>query len=168
MSTPFQQSERAVGVTQDGLWVFDRSNSHLHPEAEPYLADALAVITLGEREFAVECLDFQRPIGWAHCVATAPGDQIVYAVRKGRAGHTRFVLGRQPEPSRLLTVILRRGPESAPGTATLVSAFVGGTTAREPFDPRATDDDRAFWATHALIWDEQSVLPETICTTPPA
>lgn len=168
MDTPFRQSERAVGVTQDGLWVFDRTDSHLHLDAEAYVADALALVILGDREFAVECVDFQRQIGWSTCVRTGFDDQIVYAVRKGRAGHTRFVLGRQPEPCRLLTVILRRGSESAPGTATLVSAFVGGKTAREPFDPRATEDDRAFWATHALVWDEQSIHPETICATPPA
>jgi hypothetical protein len=163
----FQQSNVAVGVTADGVWVFDRADSHIHRGVEQLLADAIAAATLGGREFLTHCVDFRRTIGLSTCVPTSPGDQIIYAVRRGRTGYSRFVLGRQPVPSPYLTVVLRRGPESREGTATLVTAFVGRPAAREPFDPRATDEDVAFWREHALVWDEEEIVLGTICAAPP-
>lgn len=140
--------------------VVDRYNSHLHQSVAAILPAALAQISSNGRAFLIEEVDFGRPIGETICVPTGPGDEIVYAGRPKRFGHSRFVKGRTPESCSSVVVILKTADDE-PGAYVLVTAFIGHKPEPEPWDRNATANSRAFWATHALIWGSEPVIPGT-------
>ena len=139
---------------QTGEDVVDRKVSHIHLGARELLPAALAQVE-GGLDFIVQAVQFGRVIGQKACVATGPGDRIVFATRVGRAGPTRFVLGRKSEDCTTLTVVLKRREE---GGYVLLTAFVGTPAGREPWDPLATAEDRDFWSSHALVWGSEPVV----------
>jgi hypothetical protein len=132
------------------------------------LPAALARIKSGGRQFLVEEVDFGRPIGETICIATRPGDEIVYAQRPNRQGLTRFVKNRQPEPCNSVVVILKTADtvEDA-GKYVLVTAFVGRLAEPEPWDRNATEKSVEFWSSHALIWGYEEVIPGTVTSVCP-
>jgi len=155
-------------VLKSGEAVVDRHNSHLHEGVARFLPDALARIESGGREFFVEEVDFGRPIGETTCVATAAGDQVVFAKRPRRWGNSRFVLNRTPEQCSSLVVILKAGGN---GEYILITAFIGHRPQPEPWDHRnfsqqqdpqlAERLSREFWSLHALVWGSEEVIPGT-------
>ena len=137
--------------------VIDRLLSHVHGEVAALLPAALAKVKSGCRQFFVEEVDFGRPIGETVCVVTGPGDEIVYAKRPGRWGHTRFVKNRQPEKYSSFVVILKKAEEN--DVYILITAFVGHRPEPEPWDRNATEKSREFWNTHALVWGSEPTIP---------
>jgi hypothetical protein len=118
-----------------------------------------------------EEITFDRIVGNSICVATAPGDRIVYARRPKRAGLTRFVRNRRPEPSRSVVVILMRIEE--PNSYLLISAYVGSKAEPESWDPNllkkpdphaATAASLKYWASHALVWGSVPVIGGSVTT----
>jgi len=161
-------------VIKSGEVVVDRHRSHLHNGVACLLPDALARIESLGREFLVEEVVFDRPIGETVCVATAADDQIVYAKRPGRWGNSRFVLNRTPESCSALVVILKA---VGCGEYVIVTAFIGHRPEPEPWDRRnfsqqadpadAERRARKFWASHALVWGSEEVVPGTETTRCP-
>ncbi len=159
-----------IGILKTGEVVVDRFNSHTHSCAVPFLPEALARIEAKGREFFVEEADFGRPIGETVCVPTGPGDQIVYAKRPKRWGHSRFVLNRKPESCSSMVVILKKAEDG--DYYVLITAFIGHKPEPEPWDARAfakADNPaeagaraRRFWASHALVWGCEPIVPGTV------
>lgn len=147
-----------LGFLASGEPVFDRPNSHLHSGVRELLPEVFAGIFGSERFMARE-YNFSRVVGQTTCVATSSGDQIVYAQRLKRAGLTRFVKNRQPELSSSAAVILKK--DDYEDYYILITAFIGKLSGPEPWDPRATDEDREFWSTHALIYGSEETIPGT-------
>ncbi|MDH4329991.1 MAG: hypothetical protein OEV93_00355 [Candidatus Moranbacteria bacterium] len=138
--------------------VSNRHHSHLHDDVAEILTEALSRIDSGKRDFFVEQVDFGRVVGETICVATDNGDEIVFAKRPKRYGHTRFVKTKRPEPCSSLVVILKKIETGY----VLISAFVGVKPQPEPWDHRSfsqqSDPQKAerlaieFWNSHALVW----------------
>jgi hypothetical protein len=145
---------------KSGERVVDRHQSHLHGKVAELLPAALVVIESGNRGFLVVSHDFGRVIGETICVETGALDQIVYAQRPRRGGLTRFVKNRVAEPCSALVAILMRARDEA-DTYVLVSAFIGHPAEPEPWDRNATANSRAFWDSHALVWDSEPVISGT-------
>ncbi len=153
---------------KSGEVVVDRHNSHLHEGVAHLLPDAFTRIESLGGEFFVEEVDFGRPIGETTCVATAAGDQVIYAKRPRRWGHSRFVRNRKPELCSSLVVILKAGDD---GEYVLITAFVGHRPQPEPWDrknfsqqpnPREAERlAREFWSSHALVWGSEETIPGT-------
>ena len=149
---------------KSGEAVVDRYNSHLHQSAVPLLPEALARIESKGRNFLIEQADFGQPIGESICVATGPGDEIVFAKRPKRFGLTRFVKNRQAEPTSVVTLILKTA-DGQPGFI-LVTAFVGPLAEKEPWDStirNAEERQRSlvFWNSHALVWGGEETITGT-------
>jgi len=150
---------------KSGEMVVDRHRSHIHPTVMPHLPAALARISSQGRDFLVESVDFGRPIGETICVPTGPRDEIVYAVRSGRRGLTRFVKNRAPLPTSAVRVVLKR--DDAGGYFVLLTAFLGPPAPPEPWDRNTirTRDELAravaFWNTHALVWGYEPSIAGT-------
>jgi len=149
----------------------DRKTSHLHGNVLDLLSEALPQINAADRDFIIVEFDFGRTIGDTTCVPTNEQDEIVFAQRPNRAGHTRFVKNRLPESSSTLVVILKRFarevPEDPEQFYVIITAFIGRKAEPEPWDPRATPESASFWSTNALLWGAEEVLPETETTTCP-
>ncbi|MCR4278304.1 MAG: hypothetical protein NUV81_00130 [bacterium] len=143
---------------KSGEVVVDRHRSHLHPGVERLLPEAFGRIGSAGRNFFVEEIDFGRLIGETVCVATGPGDQIVFAKRPERAGLTRFVKKRKPEVCSKLVVILKAGDCDE---YVLITAFIGGRPEPEPWDRNATPRSVEFWKAHALVWGCEPIVSGT-------
>ena len=144
-----------------GEMVADRPNSHLatHGTVLPFVGEALLRIQSGERDFIAEEMDFGQSIGQTICVETHEGNDIVFAQRPNRAGLTRFVKNREPEPCSTVVVCLKRARE---GGYILLTAYIGHRTPAEPWDTEwATEQSVPFWNTHALIWGHEQTVPGT-------
>lgn len=148
-----------------GEEVVDRYRPHLHQDAVSVLPEALQKINASGRNFIIEEVKFDRIVGETICVATRPGDQIIYAKRPKRWGHTRFVRNRKPEQSSSVVVILKKAEED--DFYILITAFVGKIADPEPWDRNATSTSRDFWNTHALVWGYEEVLLDTETTECP-
>ncbi len=157
-------SLRLVGITADGFKVYDRPTSHCHTD-RVVLVDALLRIHHGTPAFAKHLVEFDHPIAKSTCVPTRAGDQIVFAKRPKRNGWTRFVLGRTPEPTCIVTIILKRREEN-PNELILIASYPG-TAEPEPWDRHATEGSVAFWATHALCWGSEEVHLDTLAVVDP-
>lgn len=148
-----------LGTLASGEPVYDRYNSHLHEDVKAFLAEAFSKIESNKERFTVRELDFGRVIGNSSCVPTSEKDTIVYAFRPKRNGATRFVKNRKPEPCSTAVVILKRNNHEP--YYVLITAFIGHASGPEPWDARATDANREFWRTHALVWGSEEVIPGT-------
>ena len=155
---------KVVGRLANGLPVYDRPNSHLH-DGDGGLTPELLQGALKRVEttdmFHVETVDFDHVVGFSTCVTINEGDQVVMAIRKGRQGPTPMVLGRQAEPCKAVTVVLKK--DYREGYYVLITAFVGEAAEKEPWDrsllPGSPEHERCveFWRTHALIFDPEVV-----------
>ena len=150
---------RLLGNLASGEPVYDRFNSHLHHEVQELLPEVFAGMVSKNGRFIVHEHDFGRIVGKSSCVTTSGSDKVVYARRPKRADMTRFVKNRQVEPSDKAVVILKR--DDYEQYYIVITAFVGGMAAKEPWDFRATDEDREFWENHALVWGSEEIIPGT-------
>jgi hypothetical protein len=148
-----------------GEAVIDRFNSHVHNGVAHLLPEALAKINSRGRQFFIEEVGFGQPVGETICVVTGHDDEIVYAKRPKRYGHSRFVKNRKPEPCSAVTVILKR--DECDPYYVLITAFVGHRPEPEPWDRNANGNSRAFWEARALIWGCEETIPGTETTECP-
>lgn len=156
-----------IGMTlASGEPVYDRHNSHVHGEVMQLLPAAFAKINAQGRKFLIEEVDFGQPVGETICVATGQDDQIVYAKRPKRFGHTRFVKNRNPEPCSAVTVILKQD-DYYEDYYVLITAFVGHRPEPEPWDRNANGNSLAFWNSHALVWGCEDIILGTETTECP-
>jgi hypothetical protein len=146
-----------VGATRNGISVIDRANSHSHLDSK-LLAEALGRVDMPAIPFAKIIVPMGRVVGESTCVETTSTDTILFARRKDRKNLTRFVKDRTPVPCSNIVVILKA---TKPGECVLITAFIGDHAEPEPWDPKATAQSRVFWQHHAMIWDEETVVPGT-------
>ena len=160
-----QPPRKLLGVLRGKEKVLDRITSHVHPNPaiEKYLPLALSRIESNGREFFIETVDFEEIIGESNCVETTDSDDIIYAMRVGRRGLTRFVRGRERTPTSKVTVILKKIDDGY----ILISGFIGPQAAPEPWDPKATPESVTFWNSHAVVWGSEPVVPGTETTKAP-
>lgn len=156
---------RLLGCLKTGELVYDRPNSHLHEGISGLLPEIFSEVS-GDERFVAHEHDFGRLVGETSCVATHSGDDVVWGQRPGRSGLTRFVKNRQAAPTSRAVVILKR--DDFEPYYILITAFIGGKAGCEPWDPRATDEDRRFWEGHALIYGSEPIIPGTETALCPA
>jgi len=152
----------AVNVTlaflsKDNHLVVNRPASHLHHSIDDNLAAIIINITCENRPFFSEQLDYEYSVGVSTCLSVDESDEIIYAVRENRKGHTKFVKNRIPEPTNSITVILKKTGDFY----TIITAFVGKAAETEPWDERVTNSSLEFWSSHALIWGSERIEPNS-------
>lgn len=154
-----------IGKLGSGEVVYDRYNSHAHGEVASLLPEALAEIDSLGRKFFIHEHDFGRVVGETVCVPTGPGDEIVFAKRPKRFGHSRFVKNCTPDPCSKVVVILKR--DDYEDYYVLITAFVGHRPEPEPWDRNANDNSLTFWSSHALVWGSEPTISGTETTECP-
>lgn len=158
-----------------GELVVDRPNSHLQPTVVNVLPEALGRLNSQGRQFFKEEVSFTKEVGETICVATDERDEIVYAVRPNRGGHSRFAKNRKPQPTTKMVIVLRKSDD---GTHYLIiTAFFGSNPEPEPWDEKnfasqpnpvvARENAWRFWSSHALVWESTPVIPGTETTDLP-
>jgi hypothetical protein len=155
-----------LGNLASGEKVFLRSTSHVHdnPELEKYLTTALGKIVSNNQNFIEGEVDFGETIGLSRCVTTLPTDEIIFAMRIGRKGYTRFVKHRDPEPTSKLTIILTKDKQT--NGYFVLTTYIGSRSELEPWDYRATDKALEFWKHHALVYGTEPIVEGTETSEP--
>ena len=148
-----------------GEAVIDRFNSHVHGEMTQLLPAVFSRVKSEGRKFLIEEVKFDRIVGETVCVPTTDADEIVWAKRPKRFGHSRFVKNRKPEPCDRVVVVLKR--DDVEDYYVLIPAFVGHRPEPEPGDRNANGNSRAFWESRALIWGSEETIPGTETTVCP-
>lgn len=139
------------------------SKTHLHKGIEPYLSVVIDQILDLNAERIVKDFEFPSIIGQTTCVTTDENDEIVYAIREGRLGHSRFVLNREPVDTNFLTIVLRKLSDYYQ----IISCYIGKLAKPEPWDEYASPDALEFWENHALIFGEEEIIIESKTDTCP-
>jgi hypothetical protein len=153
-----------IGHTKNGKTVYvDTQGSHAatHIVDTPNLLELMQEVVAGlapNEDSVYIDKDMGRPVGLSDLVEIDETDKILYAKRLNRDNYTRFVLNRQAEPTNFVTVVICKDSES---NYELWSAWVGRAAPQFPGDEHETPDSKAFWRTHALVWGNQEIQPNT-------
>ena len=124
--------------------------------------EALLTLSPNQDDVYTE-VDLGRNIGTSDLVQTTKNDDVFYAKRINRTNYTRFVRGRQPVKTSVITLVLHRQEDNY----LLYSAWIGPAAPPFPNDEKETVESRDFWKTHALVWGRQAVQPNTEISTWP-
>lgn len=147
-------SIRRVFTNAHSIRIISRAKSHQHDGVEEYLTYIMNEIKDYNEEFLVKQIDLPKPIGMCSCVRTNEDDDVYFAIRKGRLGHSRFVLNRQPEPTNSIVLVLKRIEHYY----SIITSYLGVISGVEPYDTRATKDDLAYWSRHAFIDGSEEII----------
>jgi len=154
---------RKLYTSNNGIMVIDRVRSHVHNLSEKVLAEAISImdVEVGETLVKLE-VDLQKTIGIKRCVQINNENEIIYAVRKGREEHSKFVKDAEMEETSIVTFVLMKAENE--DYYIILSAYAGEMTEVEPWDSRADENAINFWESHALVYQPDEIFEETIVT----
>ena len=146
-------------LSKDKRFIIDRPKSHLHDGITPELLKIIcAQITCNKLKLIRTQINFEKVIGTTNCVPITEKDEVVYAQRVGRYGHSKFVLNREPEPTKSATIVLKKALQHYK----ILTSYIGTRSELEPKDRRATLASIRFWEEHALVFGSEPIQENTI------
>lgn len=161
--------------TADGgtIMVPSKAEDHLraHPEVAGLLPEAAALVRLPrDGSFLSTKVEMGRIVGRSGCVSTPPIDpshRSLFAQRIGRDRPSRIIIGEGEETTKVVVLAFPARGETR--TYVLVTSWVGGLAAKEPWDPMIKsqtecEESLDFWCSHALVYDS-SVMDESFEST---
>lgn len=139
-----------------------KAEDHLvaHPEVRDLLPKAIGRMTLPrDGTFLSTEVEMGRIVGRSGCVQTPPvtlTDRALFAQRVGRDKPSRVIVGEGEQTTKVVVLAFPSREEAR--TYVLVTSWVGGLAAKEPWDQnirsqREHQDCLQFWCSHALVWD---------------
>lgn len=158
-------SKRLVGKTKNGIEIY-AINQDEHMAAHSSVTDAMLVEALSlvvyNSPFWMESVDIGHIIGTDNCVSVSDVDDVRMLYRKGRAGRTPILFGREAPKTSLLTIGICHADD---GLETIFTAFTGAKAPKEPWDPSLKSEEekavsKQFWSNHALVYDESAIDSE--------
>ena len=158
-----------IGLSQNGERVYidlQETKVGLHlaeaPQLRGLITEVIEQAELSGDNVAIE-KDLGRIVGETTLVETDDNDEIVYAKRLQRDKYTRFVMSRAAKPTQFVTVILHRVDDGY----SVWSAWCGQLVPTAPGGDDEMPKSQGFWRSHALIFDETIIQPETVTMTCP-
>lgn len=149
-----------LGISADNKTVlldYENTNIEYHlletPNLVQLVREALPYLVIGDGSQVVLERDMGRVVGTTNLVETTDSDEIVYAKRIGRKKYSRFVKNRELVPCQSIVVVVREcGQEYY-----LWTAMCGNLLPQEAYD-----ENSVFNVTHALVYDETLIQPDTL------
>lgn len=155
---------RKVYINKHGIEFLPKYNvSHMHQVSDEHFSALIDNIASTDQSFIELEHRFPYAIGFTDCVSTNCDDRVVYAIRKGRKGHSRLVLNRDPEECDTVFGVFKRDGRRY----IIITTYVGKKNALEPWDQRATEADMSFWQEHALIYNSFDIISGSSCSVCP-
>ena len=163
--------DHLVGYAQNGVAIYVDLISSEAARAiarEPHLltlaAEALRNIPLQEPAISL-AHDMGRVIGYDFVVETTAADNIFYVQLAGDNIYTRFTKNGKPSSTQHLSMVLRQDQS---GTIYgLHGIWIGYLVPPKPGSAEETAKSRAYWGTHALVFENQPIQPRTLTKTQP-
>ena len=118
-------------------------------------------INLNSDRFTIQQFNFKDFVGTTDLVQ-AEEDEVFYAVRNGRRGHSRLVENKEAKKSKSIVLTLRPFQDEL---IEILSGFIGETAPPEPFSDEADESSLNFWKINALRaesfdYDQESKVKE--------
>ena len=155
---------RKIYVNSKGMKFYSRvSNEHIHLNLDVFLPDLIEKIIDYENNIIEIENEYPEKIGYSSCVEINENDRIIYAKRKGRENHTKFVLDRKKEPCNSLFAVFKYTDYGY----LILTIFIGKKAGREPWDKFATEEDKQFWKNHALVFDNIDIIQGSLVSKCP-
>ena len=165
------QQLHLVGYARNGVGVYVdlvSSKAAKHIAREPHLlrlaADALPGISLKKPAVHLEH-DMGRLIGYDFVIKATDADSIFYVQLVRDTAYTRFTKSGKPSPTQYLSLIMQRGADGI--SYELHDIWIGRQTPPKPGSDDETDESKAYWGEHALIFDNQPMQSRTLTKTRP-
>ncbi len=153
------KSIQQIYISKDKIRIIDRRKSHLHTGITPQLLKAVCQkITCDKQKTIKQQVNFDKPIGTNVCVKITDEDELIYAIRAGRYGHSQFVLNREPEPTNSMTIVLKKNRNHYK----ILTAYIGTMSELEPKDRRASIQSIQFWKKHALVFGSEPIIKDSL------
>lgn len=175
--------------TFDGVPVYDSDvTPRVRHRLLTHFVEAVISLHTAGRNFIADTVEFPYAIGPSAIVPVTVDDRIVYARHPKHRVYERCVLGRMPETSNQLTVLLRRRERNTGVCYTVITVWIGPRAAQRPQDIqkelRAGTNDlpaEELWTNsgrywfgdgagspgHAYVFEEIYPTPQQITTDPP-
>lgn len=161
-----------VGITKNGRSVYltdesSHAKTHFvhHPKLLPAVKKAIPNINVEDTLVRIQ-IDTGEIVGTRDLIQTTSEDTIVYAIREKRTTYSRFIKNKQPVPSSIIVVDIRK---SAPDSDEyyLYTAYAGILTPSFPGGDYLPEQSIIFWSNHALVWGTQEIISGTETTICP-
>lgn len=120
--------------------------------------EALKKTALRDTEIRFE-YDTERTIGYDYVIGTTDKDSVFYAQLLRDTTYTRFVKNGKPVPAQRLAIVLRKNDD---GNYELLDTWIGHLSPPKPGSTGETPESKTYWATHALILDNQPIQLRTL------
>ena len=147
---------RKVFENNYGLRFFTRVDvSHIYVDVDKYLPTMIKDIENLDKNYIEH--KFDEVVGKTMCINVSDKDDIVYAKRLRRKGHSKLVLNKKPQYCKTVTCAFIKNEHGY----LILTFFAGEHGGREPWDEFATADDIRFWINHALVFDKENIQPDT-------
>lgn len=128
---------------------------------QPHLAtltkEVVKQLNLTTPQISIE-QDMGRVIGYSDMLETTDKDTIFYAKQTKSAQYTRFVKNKNSTQTAFLSIVLLRDEV---GNYELTDVWIGKAFPPLPGGEDATDQSKAYWENHAIIYSGQPVLAST-------
>ena len=155
---------RKIYVNPANIVFYARVNRHhIHANLDELLPTIIQRISNNKESFIELEHDFKCVIGKTECVETTSSDEIIYAIRKGHLGHTRFVLNKGSKETSFVFAAFKK---TILGYA-VVTIFMGRKAEREPYDRLANNASLRFWRNQALIFNPNLIINGSECESNP-
>lgn len=155
---------RKVYINNSGIKFMSRvDQTHNHVDLDRFIPIIYDFVKDYKEDFIEKEFTFDFVTGTTVCFPTDTSDNIVYAMRKNRNGHSRFVLDKVPKETKSIFIVLKKTNIGY----VIITIYCGKKAPREPFDKLSTAEDLKFWQTHALLFDESNVINGSITTDCP-
>lgn len=170
-----EDSPRIVGALKSGEEVFVCSVSHFYTHQDTHTSIKVALASIDSKYLDVDEQGISETeieleeVGYSICVPIFPTDKFVYAKRKPRTWYTRFVVGKEPIETHIMSIILQFQKDKFE----MLTCYWGPSAEREPSDPGLTPGSpeylisEDFWKKRALILpgDDASMMALGIDST---
>lgn len=157
--------KHVVGTLTNGTQVYANliqnplaSSIARSPRLLTLVSEAIAKLNIEAPEVTIE-QDMGRTIGYSDHLETRDKDTIFYARMTKLPEYTRFVKQRPAEQTTFMTFRLRRDVD---GDYELVDAWIGKMYPPVPSPTNDTQKSKDYWEAHAVVFNGQSVLTNTI------
>jgi hypothetical protein len=103
--------------------------------------------------------DMGRNVGYSELLETKEKDIIFYAKQSRSETYTKFVKNRRTTPTTFLTIRLVKDED---GNYEVVNVWLGKKFPPAPGDSHEETESKAYWDQHAVVFNGQVILSNTI------
>lgn len=103
--------------------------------------------------------DMKRTVGYSEHLPTQENDVIFYAKQPKTTSYTRFVKNRKATATTIMTVVLVLDET---GEYEVADALIGTAYPVAPDATEATDESKAYWQNHAVVYNGQPIIANSL------